>query len=82
MRNRRKPLDRDQLAEVASILRDACRADPETLVRVATELRAQVGEKPRLQTEIDAVIASWRRQNREEVNAMGPNGPVGPGPVA
>ncbi|WP_280236348.1 hypothetical protein [Nocardia cyriacigeorgica] len=55
---RREKLDSSQLAEVRAILREARRADVETLSRIAAELRKQTGQ-PRLQDEIDGVMARY-----------------------
>ncbi|RDI66733.1 hypothetical protein [Nocardia pseudobrasiliensis] len=55
---RRGKLNAQQLAEAEAILREASRADLETLSRVAAELREQT-EQPRLQTEIDGVVARY-----------------------
>ncbi|WP_433729891.1 hypothetical protein ACQP0C_01675 [Nocardia sp. CA-129566] len=83
----RAQLDANHFAEVQAILREASRADPETWGRVAAELRAQtVDGPPRLQAEIDGVIAHYWEMHPERLrggeNAMyGPTGPVaGPGP--
>jgi hypothetical protein len=54
----RSKLNSQQLAEVESILREASRADLDTLARIATELRQQSGQ-PRMQAEIDGVLARY-----------------------
>ncbi|MBF6288156.1 hypothetical protein GV791_01755 [Nocardia cyriacigeorgica] len=55
---RRSKLDTEQLAEVQAILREATRADLDTMSRVVAELRKQT-EQPRLQDEIDGVVARY-----------------------
>lgn len=55
---RRSKLDTEQLAEVQAILREATRADLDTMSRVVAELRKQT-EAPRLQDEIDGVVARY-----------------------
>lgn len=67
---RRGKLDRQQLAEVQAILHDASRADRETLVRVAEELRRQAGQ-PRLQEEIDGVMARYWAAHPERGRSAG-----------
>ncbi|MEV6431768.1 hypothetical protein [Nocardia sp. NPDC051463] len=84
----RARLDADHFAEVQSILRDASRADPETWSRVAAELRAQTADgPPRLQAEIDGVIAHYWETHPDKKRRGGENvvyettGPVDrPGP--
>lgn len=51
-------LNSQQLGEVESILREASRADLDTLARIAIELRQQSGQ-PRMQAEIDGVVARY-----------------------
>ncbi|MBF6412640.1 hypothetical protein [Nocardia cyriacigeorgica] len=67
---RREKLDRQQLAEVRAILHDASRADQQTLVRIAAELRRQAGQ-PRLQDEIDAVMAWYWAAHPERGRSAG-----------
>ncbi|WP_280495841.1 hypothetical protein [Nocardia farcinica] len=61
---RRSKLDTEQLAEVQAILREATRADLDTMSRVVAELRKQT-EAPRLQDEIDGVVARYRAAHPE-----------------
>lgn len=58
---RRSIPDEAQFEEVRAILREANRADPETLAIIAIELRAQTASAPpRVQAEIDGVINRYR----------------------
>lgn len=70
-RNRLEPAE---FARVESILREASRADLETMTRIAAELRTEPG-LPRQQAEIDGVIARYRAAHPETVRAHdGPQG--------
>ncbi|MFE9583239.1 hypothetical protein ACFYO1_43180 [Nocardia sp. NPDC006044] len=74
----RAKLDADHLAAMQSIPRSASRADPETWSRVAAELRAQISDgPPRLQSEIDRVIAKYRETHPERMRG-GENAVHGP----
>lgn len=59
-------LEPAEFARVESILREASRADLETMTRIAAELRAEPG-LPRQQAEIDGVIARYRAAHPEAV---------------
>ncbi|MFI1462629.1 hypothetical protein [Nocardia carnea] len=52
--------ERLQLSEVHSILREVGSADAVTMSRIASGLRDQIARAPRLQDEIDGVVARYR----------------------
>ncbi|WP_107654090.1 hypothetical protein [Nocardia suismassiliense] len=66
----RGQLESAEFAKVEAILREARRADVETMTRIAEELRAET-ERPRQQAEIDGVIARYRATHPESSIRLG-----------
>lgn len=52
--------ERQQISEVHAILREIGTVDATTMSRIASGLRDQVDRAPRLQDEIDGVVARYR----------------------